>query len=272
MVPYKWDSPLISTQTGCLFNVLFCWTRQPLEVSDDGAVWRSRPAEALTIAHLFSFLTSPDLRDCLTPVTREKGRPSPAVYTSCFLFPTLFEKREVTDHMWGATQVPVSPRLNVPFMLECRSAKFFKKKRRRGGGLEATDVVSGETKTQADGVSLRSSGGAQTLQSSFVPSFLHDFPPSWLLEHSSSFIGCHRARCRPKEARSALIVQLRSEVDLWQEFKTSPSKGLFFWVSAEFTDQLTTLRHLLWWPGWRAKIWAGHWGCKKGPKCSASEE
>lgn len=98
---------------------------------DDGAVWRSRRTEALTITHLFSFLTSPDLPDCLTPVTREEGRPSPAVYTSCFLFPTLFEKREVTDHMWGATQVPVSARLNVPFMSERCSAKFFKKKSRR---------------------------------------------------------------------------------------------------------------------------------------------
>lgn len=65
--------------------------------------------------------------------------------------------------MWGATQVPVSARLNVPFMLERCSAKFFKKKKKKGGKkLEATDVVSGETKTQADGVSLRSGGGAQT--------------------------------------------------------------------------------------------------------------
>lgn len=133
MVPQNWGFLLSSSQTGCLFNVLFCWTRRPLEVWDDGAVWRSRHTEALTITHLFSFLTSPDLPDCLTPVTREKGRPSPAVYTSCFLFPTLFEKREVTDHMWGATQVPVSARLNVPFMLEHCSAKFLKKKRRGWG-------------------------------------------------------------------------------------------------------------------------------------------
>lgn len=62
--------------------------------------------------------------------TRKGGRVR-WFYTSCFLFPTLFERREVTDHMWGATQVPVSAPLNVPFMSEQCSAKFLKNKKKK---------------------------------------------------------------------------------------------------------------------------------------------
>lgn len=104
-----------------------CFAFQELSIRSQIKRSRHSPQETLTISELFSFLQAWTCPIASLLVTRTNGL-SQTVYASCFLFPTLFEKR-VTDHMWGTTQVPVSSPVNVPFMSRHRCGSPLKSAR-----------------------------------------------------------------------------------------------------------------------------------------------
>lgn len=99
-----------------------------------------------------TYFLSPD-KSGLAPlprllVTRTDGA-SPKVYASCFSFFFFSQrclKRGVTDHMWGATHIPVRPCTKCPIHVGALPSQFLQ--------TSSTDVVAVEE--GGDGVSLHS--------------------------------------------------------------------------------------------------------------------